>query len=217
MFWHKPLVSGDMAAWIEECFDWFDARFPVPEGPILPTKAFFSAGSGRDEATAQAVLNDIKRLLGYDLPIALAPIQRMSAAYRHDYQKMGEAAGLYYETDEGRLIQYDPEMMARPVAFINTMAHEVMHARLSGLQDQVPGGEGAHELATDLGCIIAGFGVFQLQDADDQGWSGYMTQSSRAHALALFLKRRDMELETVLPHLSGRCGRLLRKAAKQLS
>ncbi len=216
MFWSRLLVSEDMRAWIDECFDWFDARFPAPPKPILPTRAFFSAGSGRDEETAYAVLDDIKRLLHFEPSISLAPIQRLSSEYRHEYQSMGEAAGVFHETVEGRLIQYDPEMMARPIAFISTMAHEVMHARLSGMQDMVPGGEGAHELATDLGCIIAGFGVFQLQAADDQGWSGYMTQTSRAHALALFLKRRGLEMTSVQAHLSDRCQKLLRKAIRQL-
>lgn len=217
MFWSKPLVSDDMADWIDDCFDWFDARFPPPEAPILPTRAFFKAGRGQDEAAAAQVLEDVKRLLHFDLPIQLAPIQRVSADYRHSYQSMGETAGTYQETDEGRLIHYDPEMMVRPLIFINTMAHEVMHARLSGLEDQIPGGAGAHELATDLGCIIAGFGVFQLQAADDQGWSGYMTQESRAVALAVFLQQRELGIDAVRSYLSGRCQRLLGKATKRLN
>jgi hypothetical protein len=106
--------------------------------------------------------------------------------------------------------------MRQPLLFINTLAHELMHARLSGLEDEVPGGAGAHELATDLGCIIAGFGVFQLQAADDNGWTGYMSQASRAHALALFLNRRRLGIETVSQHLSPRCKKLLAKALKQL-
>ena len=94
------------------------------------------------------------------------------------------------------------------------LAHEVMHARLSGLEDEVPGGAGAHELATDLGCIIAGFGVFQLQGADDAGWTGYMSQDSRAYALGLFLHRRGLERDSVARHLTPRCQKLLTKAMK---
>ena len=104
--------------------------------------------------------------------------------------------------------------MSRPLVFINTMAHEVMHARLSGHENEIPGGLEAHELATDLGCIIAGFGVFQLQAADDSGWSGYMTQPSRAYALATFLDQRRLGPEVVDAHFSARCRRYLKRALK---
>ncbi|MEM8979168.1 MAG: hypothetical protein AAGD04_06775 [Pseudomonadota bacterium] len=106
--------------------------------------------------------------------------------------------------------------MNRPIQFINLLAHELVQARLSGLESEVPGGEAAHELATDLGCIIAGFGVFQLQAADDAGWFGYMTQPSRAFALATFLKRRDLSVDSVSQHLSTRCKKLVLKAFKDL-
>lgn len=216
MFFRRSRVSEDMRAWIDDCFEWFDGRFAPPKAPILPTKAFFSAGRGDDLTTAKAVLADVQRLLDYDLPIALEPLPKLAPEYRHSYQQMADIAGTYQESDGTRLIQYNPEEMQRPRVFINTMAHEVMHARLSGLTDLVPGGHEAHELATDLGCIIAGFGVFQMQAADDSGWSGYMTQDSRAHALAVFLQRRNLDPGSVAPHLSGRCLRLLRRAYRDI-
>ncbi|MEO1238112.1 MAG: hypothetical protein AAFW64_00325 [Pseudomonadota bacterium] len=205
-----------MADWITECFDWFDARFLAPPAPILPTSAFFRAGSGQDHTTAVAVLADVKRLLRYGLPIDLVPLTRPPGEYRHSYQSLGEVGGTYQETDQGRVISYDPETVARPLAFINTLAHEVMHARLSGLTDQVPGGEEAHELATDLGCIIAGFGVFQLQAADDTGWSGYMSQDSRAFALAVFLDQRGLGADAANAYLSRRCQRYLKRGFADL-
>ena len=217
MFGRKLAISQDMADWIGECFDWFDARYPAPPKPILPTRAFFTAPGGTDAATAQAVLADIKRLLHFDLPIDMLPIERPVGEYRHTYTSMGEIAGTYQETSEGRVIHYDPEAMTRPINFIATLSHEVMHARLSGRVHEVPGGEAAHELATDLGCIIAGFGVFHLQAADDQGWAGYMSQEARAHALALFLDNRGLSSEAVKAHLSPRCFRYLRKALKDIA
>ncbi len=216
MFRSKPTISADMAEWIVTCFDWFDARFPPQPGPILPTKAFFRAPGGRDHAAALGVLDDIKRHLGFDLPIDLIPLDRPAAEYRHSYQSLGEVGGTFQETDDGRVIRYDPETLSRPILFISTMAHEVMHARLSGVVDQVPGGIDAHELATDLGCIIAGYGVFQLQAADDLGWSGYMSQESRAFALAVFLDQRGLGPDAVHAHLSGRCQRYLKRGFKDL-
>ncbi|MEL7025723.1 MAG: hypothetical protein AAGO57_00645 [Pseudomonadota bacterium] len=217
LFGRRNRLSQDLKDWIEDSFDWFDARFLPPPKPILPTAEFFKAAKGHDHAAAKAVLKDVQRLLRFDLPIELVPLARPSAEYRHSYQSAREVAGTYQETEEGRFIQYDPEMLWQPLVFINVMAHEVMHARLAGLEDQIPGGRDAHELATDLGCIIAGFGVFQLQAADDQGWSGYMTQESRAHALAVFLDQRGLTPDAVNAFLSGRVRKYLKRAWADLS
>lgn len=216
MFWSRPSVSDDLRSWVFECFDWFDARFDPPRAPIMPTKAFFRAPRGTGPATAKLVLEDIKRHMNYDAPVEIIPLDVLSADYRIDYTALSSVAGTYEEIEGISLIRYDPEQMHRPVQFINLLAHELMHARLAGARDEVPGGELAHELATDLGCVIAGFGVFQLQAADDAGWSGYMTQPSRAFALAVFLDRRGLGVEHVAPYLSPRCRKLVARAFKEL-
>ncbi|MEM9477901.1 MAG: hypothetical protein AAGA71_21665 [Pseudomonadota bacterium] len=206
-----------MSRWIDTCFDWFDARFAPPELPILPTKEFFGAPGGTDSATARLVLEDVTRLLGFERPVELHPIDMVPAEYMHNYQDLSSVAGTYQDIDGIAVIRYNPDDMHRPLAFINTLAHEVMHARLAGMEHEVPGGADAHELATDLGCVIAGFGVFQMQAADDAGWSGYLSQQSRAYALARFLRRRALGLEAVDGHLSQRCRKLLRRALKDLA
>lgn len=91
-----------------------------------------------------------------------------------------------------------------------------MHARLAGMEQLVPGGAEARELATDLGCIVAGFGVFQPRAADETGWSGYLTQDSRACGLAVFLDARGLGAGAVAGHLSGRCLRYLGRALADL-
>lgn len=216
MFWSRPTISDDMRAWILDCFDWFDAHFAAPKGPVLPTRAFFSAPGGTSEANARLVLADIKRHLGFDGPVRLLPLDGLPAEYRHSYQQLTEIAGTHQLKDGVSVIRYDPENMRRPLSFINVIAHELMHARLAGHVDAVPGVEPAHELATDLGCIIAGFGVFQLQAADDAGWSGYLSQQSRAFALAVFLARRGLDGDAVAAHLSPRCRKLLARAFRDL-
>lgn len=216
MFWSRPSISDDLRFWIEECFDWFDARFTPPPKPILPTKTFFKSPGGRDIATAKLVLEDIRQHLGYNQPIELCPLDVLPAEYRLDYNATSAVAGTHQQIDGISVIQYDPELMHRPIQFINLLAHEIMHARLAGLENEVPGGEPAHELATDLGCIIAGYGVFQLRSADEAGWSGYMTQQSRAFALALFLHRRNLGIEAVSAFLSTRCNKIVRKALKEI-
>ncbi|WP_170409850.1 hypothetical protein [Ruegeria atlantica] len=216
MFWSRALISEDLSSWILECFEWFDETFEPPAMPIVPTKEFFTAPSGTDENTAKLVLDNIKRHMAFDQPVELMALDVLPAEYRHNYQSLDAVAGTHQKFDGVSVIRYDPEIMHRPLQFINLIAHELMHARLAGLEDDVPGGYEAHELATDLGCIIAGFGVFQLQAADDAGWFGYMTQPSRAYALAVFLKRRGLGGEAVSPYLSARCKTLLRRALKEV-
>ena len=216
MFWSRPSISDDLRSWILECFDWFDERFEPPTKPIVPTKAFFKAPTGTNAVTAALVLEDIKTYMKFNGRVDIVPLDLLPAEYRFNYQSLSSVAGTHQKIDGVSVIQYDPEQMNQPIQFINLLAHELMHARLSGLENQVPGGEPAHELATDLGCIIAGFGVFQLQAADDAGWSGYMTQPSRAFALAVFLNKRGLSIDDVSRYLSSRCKKLVLKGFKEL-
>lgn len=216
VFWSRPSISDDMRDWILDCFDWFDGVFEPPKAPIVPTKAFFQAPGGIALSTAKLVLKDVKRIMNYDQPVEMLPLDVLPAEYRHTYQSLSQIAGTHQRVDETSIIRYDPELMHQPVQFINLIAHELMHARLAGLENDVPGGEEAHELATDLGCIIAGFGVFQLQAADDAGWSGYLTQQTRAYALAVFLNQRSLGVNEVAPYLSSRCNKLVLRAFKEL-
>ena len=183
MIWSRPLVSDDLRFWILDCFEWFDQHFAAPPKPILPTKEFFEAPKGNSVDTASLVLADVKKHMAYKGPVEIVPLDVLPAEYRKDYQALSSVSGTYEKAGNTAIIRYDPELIHRPIQFINLLAHELMHARLDGLEAEVPGGEGAHELATDLGCIIAGYGVFQLRAADEAGWSGYMTQNSRAFAL----------------------------------
>lgn len=216
MFGFRSRVSEDMRSWIFDCFDWFDDRFEPPDQLVLPTRAFFQAPKGIGQDTAEQVLADIQRHMKIDQRIEIVPLDVLPGEYRLDYNALSSVAGAYDNSAGIPVIHYDPEQMKYPLQFVNTLAHELMHARLDNWVDDVPGGAGAHELATDLGCIIAGFGVFQLQAADEAGWSGYMTQPTRAFALAVFLSRRDLGIDAVAHYLSSRCLRLVKQAVKQL-
>ncbi|MDG1472939.1 MAG: hypothetical protein P8Q26_15450 [Ascidiaceihabitans sp.] len=220
MFWNsKPIVSDDMMGWIHESYDWVDTHRPnwtKAAQLITPTREFFDVPKGQNQATAQTIANRIAQLMALDVQITVDPLPKIDAQWRHDYTSLGEVAGEYHHDPLNPLIRYNPELMAQPIQFINTMAHELMHARLADIVDRLPGGYEAHELATDLHCIIAGFGCFQLQAAEQAGWSGYMTQPSRAAALAVFLERRGLEPMDAEPFLSARPRKWLNKAWKQI-
>lgn len=157
------------------------------------------------------------RLLGVEQDFQLEPIGELRPEHSHSYQQMGSVAGQYLHDVSAPLIRYSPNLMAQPHAFINAMAHEVMHARLADVVDELPGGREAHELATDLHCVIAGFGLFQLNAAEQIGWAGYMTQPSRAVSLAIFLNRKGIDREQALSRLGPRSAKYLRKATRELA
>ena len=73
-----------------------------------------------------------------------------------------------------------------------------------------------HELATDLHCIIAGFGAIQMTAAEESGWAGYMTQPARAVALAEFLHHKGLAPDSANPWLPLRSQTWLKKAQRDL-
>jgi len=217
MFWNKPIISSDLRDWIEDNFDWVENNRPdwlKNTTLVLPTKAFFTAPGGTGHDIALAVMQDVKRLLKIDRQIKLEALPELPDELQHQYGQLSQIAGEYWHDDEVPVITYRPNLLRQPLGFINTMAHELIHARLAPVAAELPGGDAAHELATDLHCIIAGFGVIQLQAAEQLGWTGYMTQASRAVALAEFMKRANTASETALQCLSTRPKRWLKKALK---
>ncbi len=216
MIWsRKPLISEELRDWIVDHFDWVTTHRPDWHDRaqlVLPTKDFFDAPGGGGPETAEHILKNIKSLLVFDAPVTLQPLEVLPDELRHEYGKMSDVAGQYMHDGDVRLITYDPTLVRQPLTFINTLVHELIHARLDEVVDDLPGGAAMHELATDLHGIIAGFGVIELEAAEKAGWAGYMTQPSRAVALAVFLKFHGLQKDAALPWLSKRTARWLSKA-----
>ena len=208
-------VSDDTIDWLREGFDWAIAQgLLTAQTPLVTlSKTFFTAPSSKSPDFALHLVRDIQRILGISrAEIEVVPLDQIDARYRVDYQSLSAIAGTWQGDGNSALIRYDREMVARPVTFIATLSHEVMHHVLRGLPELPPGGEEAEELATDLHCITMGFGLFQLAGAEEIGWSGYMRQPTRAHALAMFLRMRGIPESEALPHLPKRCQAYLRTA-----
>lgn len=217
-FRKKASISDDLKDWIFDSFDWADQTF----GPdwraarqlITASQDFFTASAGDTPQVAQQIADDIAKILPVR-SIAVAPLNAIDPEYRHNYQDTAAIAGLYYHDDDDPLISYDPALMRQPIAFINTMTHELMHARLANHIDAMPGGEAVHELSTDLHCITHGLGLFAIDGPAQAGWSGYMTQESRAYALAEFLARHDVDPETAIGRLNPRGAKALKRAVAE--
>lgn len=202
--------------WIFDSFHWaIEEGLLGPDTThILPTRDNFPASTGDAQKTAQELVQAILKHLGLGSEnVSVAPLNVMPAEYRHDYGKLSEVGGTFQSDGEDVLITYDPEALARPRAFLSTMIHEVMHHRLHLTALDMPGGPAAEELSTDLHCITSGFGVIQLQGAEEAGWQGYMRQETRAFALAVFDVVTGADAAVTRAALPSRSARLLRKAA----
>jgi hypothetical protein len=200
-------VSEETIGWLHESFEWALAKGLLTQRTPLVTlsKTYFSAPSSKNPDFVPHLVRDIQRIMGIsDAKIEVLPLDQIDARYRHDYQSLGTTGGTWQGDGESALIRYDPDQVHRPISLIATLAHEVMHHVLHGIVELPPGGLEAEELATDLHCIISGFGLFQLAGAEEVGWHGYMRQPTRAHALAMFLRMRGIPESDALPHLPPR-------------
>ena len=221
MFWRCE-VSEDIQDWIFESLLWavehglFTAQTPL----VLADRTFFTAPRGKGPETVQALVKDIQGILGItDAAIAVIPLDTLPAEYRLDYNALGVTAGTWQTDEEQSLIRYDPALLDRPVALISTLVHEVMHQLLHLHVDasEMPGGPAAEELSTDLHCISTGFGLLQLAGSEQMGWQGYLTQPSRAHALALFLHARGLDPAAALAALPPRAARYLKASLRHVA
>ncbi len=220
IFKRRYPVSDDLRDWMVESFQWAaEHRLLTPDTPlVLPTREFIRAPKGTDPTTAQAIAEDLKRLMGLEgEAIAVEPADAIDPEYRVDYNALAEVGGTWAPEGNAAVIQYDPARMRQPLAFLSLMTHELMHHALHRIHEFPPGGAEAEELSTDLHMITMGFGVIALSGAEAAGWQGYMTQPSRAHALALFLAIRGISSDEALGYLPGRAGGFVKAAVKEVA
>ena len=238
MFWSRRLVDDETAEWVEDGFAWlidtFQPKVFFDETDlILPTKAFFSSPGGDSHETAQAVFDEVRRHMGMTEWHCRLERQEMvqgsQVADFHRVEPQDPGPSGTFDIDGNEVVvSYDPSLMARPIAFIDMLSHELAHYLLSNHVDSAPGGADAHEVMTDLAAIYAGFGVMQLQggsqisgfqDAFAQGWQishlGYLSSEVRAYALAVFLRVKEIAPKIAEAHLSDDKARLLRLGLKQ--
>lgn len=243
MWGKKRFLDPELEEWHIECWAWMLQHFggieAVRAAPlVLPTGAFFPRVTGDEHEKAVAVFARIKDLLGMsDWPCTLVQRYRVNVPVGEFMMLQPEGknviAGTFESDGENVIISYDPDLVARPLNFITTLAHELAHYRLHSIDDLPPGADEepvAEELATELAVAYFGFGVIaanaafdfeQFQDAGRSGWrggaSGYFSEDSWAFALAVFLALRNEAPDLVRPHLKPRLKKKLDQAWRRLT
>ena len=219
MFFREK-TSIETHNWIVENFEWAIAEGLLTKTTPLvsPTPEFFKTPNGRDHETVLGLVDDLKRILCIPNDrIEVVELNVLPDQYRHEYGVTSTAAGTWQGDTEQSVISYDPNLFDIPLTLLSTLAHELMHHILHHRADEMPGGEEAEELNTDLHVISMGLGIIEMLGAEAAGWQGYMRQPTRAYALAAFLAVRDLPLEAGLKELPGRSKKYVRDAAKDLA
>lgn len=219
MFFRYP-VSTDLQAWIADSFGWATRHGLLRAStPLVQANgSHFPAPRGATGAdTVEGLFTDLRRLLRLDgAKLHLAPLDLLRPEHRSPLD-VASVAGTWQSDEDAALIRYDPALIERPLVLIATLAHELMHHVLYQIEEEPPGGPAAHELSTDLHVITSGFGVLAMAAAEQSGWHGYLSQPSRAHALAVFLRVAGHDPDLAVRLLPPRSARLLRRALRHVA
>lgn len=244
MFWfgRKSPVDEETEDWIVACWRWLLdnlngleelRRFPL----VLPNMAFFPPTRKEGHEKAQHVFQTVAELCGagawpFDLVSQEEGFNPNLGPLAVVQNVQPEPAGTFsYRPDKRLTVSYDPALLERPSNLIATFAHEIAHAIMLGIEQEVPGGLEMEEYATDVATVFLGFGVFgansafEFQQFSDvgtgtQGWSvqgtGYLTEAEWAFAIAIFLSLRNESMASVAEWLKPTPGTLLKKAMRYL-
>jgi hypothetical protein len=188
---------------------------------VLPTDEFFPQRDLPSGALEVALFEQIKKHAGMsgwrctleiqtpDPDPHVAPTIAVQGAPK-------SPLGTFHGHPTRATITYRPGLLADPMSFVATMAHELGHFLISDIAQPVPGGDENLEFATDLAAAFLGFGVFlansaftfaQFDRGDAIGWStrrqGYLTEPQLLNALSIFTALLRIEPRLVMPHLKG--------------
>jgi hypothetical protein len=235
----RPLISEDEQRWMFQCFEWLlrgsggFGRFSLTI-VVLPTDAFFPQRGLRFPELQLALLDQVKAHAGMSTwPCRLfmqepdpSPVMSGSVIVQG---MPSSPAGTFRRTPDGADISYSPALLRDPMAFVATMAHEMAHYSVSEIPEPHPGGEDAHEVATDMAAVFLGYGVFLLEaaytvrtfgDARYHGWStsrqGYLTEAQLLYALAVFTVLLEQEPREIARHLKSHYRPLYARAVRHL-
>jgi len=244
MFWsgRKSPIDEESEDWLIACWRWLldyldDLKqlrgFPL----VLPNMAFFPSTRKEGHERAEYYFRAVAALCGTaEWPFDLVPQQEGVNP------KLGPPAvvqnvepephGTFSFRPGQRLkVSYDPGLLEHPVNLIATFIHEIAHAILMGIGQEVPGGPEMEEFATDVATVFLGFGVFGANSAFEfqpysdvgsgtQGWSmqnsGYLTEAEWAFAIAIFLSLRDERMAPLAEWLKPTPRTLLKQSMRYL-
>ena len=239
-FSRKSFLDADDETWQLETWACFLRHFggvaDLKLSPLVtPTSEFFPPTNATDNARAQHIFECVRSHAGMlDWPCKLIaqpvrPESRVSEFVFLSPLHKGMPLGTFDVSENEIAITYDPGSLNDSVTLVATFAHELAHYRLAPLIEDLPGGHGMHEFATDLMTVYMGFGLFganrafnfaQHQSFMGQGWGwsrqGYLPERAWTFGLATFLHLRGESVRKARSYLKPHLYSDLRKAKRYL-
>jgi len=242
----RKLIDTEVAEWQFDGFAWLIDNYASAAGLpnarlFLPIDEDFPAKDSQSATQAEHFFRIIKSQIGFNegdifdlVPQAgrpdaslggLAMVQTQGQTACGTYQMIPAKYGTPRE-----IIKYDAGLEDKPASLVATFAHELSHALHNRANEPLDIEPELYELFTDLTAIYLGYGIFlantrfefsQFSNSDTQGWqaqgAGYLPEADMVFATALFMKIKEIPMETALPHLKPRLQKMLKKAFRQLT
>lgn len=240
LFKTKPLLSSNAVKFEVEIYKWllrnFDSEiFYNKTSMVLPTEDFFPFKVNSDEEAAMETFRVVQELAGLkEWPCELVSqeddIDPLVAPTILVQNLPNNPLGTFYmKEDNNAIITYNPAIVNNPTQLVATYAHELSHYLIRTAQEDPPGGWENEELITDITATFLGFGIFMANSAtsfeqfsgpDSQGFkssrNGYLSEKEHIYALAIFMTLKNIDYNTVKPHIKSYLRSTLKRAMKEL-
>lgn len=238
LFAKKTFLDAEIEAWLLDGYGWLMRNLGgmerISSSPLAtPNRDFFPRTEAKGRALGSHIFDCVRSGMGMqDWYVALEPFKRppsMAGMGIGTWESSG-AAGTFEWDGNKVIIRYADDLVSQPHQLVATFAHELSHYLTGSISEQMPGGEEAHELLTDLCVAYAGFGVFganaafhfqQFSDGNMQGWSssrsGYLSERSWAFALAIFIALKGLPSDVADRWLKDGLVRQVKAASKYLA
>ena len=209
--WGSPAFDPQRVDWLFAHFHWLMANFGGHES-FLRSYHFVMANENDFPSISLSTANNIERIFRAVMKhmgignwdVDLVPIggdyDRDEFEIDHseismEYSADGVAGYFHLDSLGKATVGYGPHLASDFMALISVLSHEAAHYLLTKTITVMPGGWKDLEPVTDLTAIFTGFGLFQANTASviqhyseghSASTSGYLPESGRAYALAIF-------------------------------
>jgi hypothetical protein len=226
--WTKPRFEPDRIDWLFSHFSWLLANYGGHESflrsyhLIMPGSKDFPVVANSSAAQVEQIFHSVMRHMGMGTwKVTLVPMTRENSPRTESFVKdtsklsMGyssDGVAGYFELDplRGTRVGYGTFLTSDFTSLVAVLSHEASHYLLTKSITVMPGGWKDQEPVTDLTAIFTGFGLFQANTASvvyhgASGQSasnlGYLPESGRAYALAIFSELSMLDPDFVAKQL----------------
>ncbi|MDB4307582.1 hypothetical protein N9915_02215 [Akkermansiaceae bacterium] len=226
LFSRQSPFEESRITWLFEAYTWLLANYGGYDSflrsyhLVLNDPKDFKIPSPHDPKYVSRVFRTIMKNMGMGTwEVRLIPMSQADSDLEFEIDSselsMGyssDGAAGFFTLNEYReaIIGYGDHLVPQFTSLVTTLSHEASHYLITKSITVMPGGWKNLEPVTDLTAIFTGFGIFQCNDASivshsQEGQrthlSGYLPESARAYALAIFSELSMLESKFVAKQL----------------